>query len=407
MNPIPFSETPAVSALLDAGMPHLEQLHIGMKSPEPGDDPRPLVTFELPPAKYPALRSLVLDNSAALVTPSLVSHLWRLVIKGGVGFTQRLPLAPFLDCMSSFKCLEELVIENCFSPPVEGLYRASRSVLAKSRIIDVSLEDHPATISQILSSVVLPSNGTVRLIGNLRGVSSPQECFAAFKAMFPNDRRCLPILQRLVRVDVYHAPEACYMMAKSEDEDLFDLELITDALHIPSLKSVRGELFELMVRGVREVFIDSPIERLSFLGDIDYVPRTTWISCLSQFPRLHELEVDDVDLRASPEEVVAALHTSTTSATLGTRPICAALDSLEIYGDLPSVNLFGTIHECLAWRKQQNSKATILRNLRLSLYSDIPVSFDLFARYKQDISQLAETRRVEVIVESGRRSRYY
>ncbi|KAI9061498.1 hypothetical protein FKP32DRAFT_941267 [Trametes sanguinea] len=404
---MPFTQVPAISELLRQGMSHLEQLRVELRTLETGHDTRPLPTFELPPAKYPALRSIALENSASLIAPSLASHLWRLDMRSGPGFTHRLPLAPFLDCISSFKCLEELVLSNCFSPPADGHRHTPRSILAKSRIIELSLEDHPATVSQILSSMILPSNGKVRLIGDLRGISSPRKCFAAFTAMFPNDRRHLPILQRLARVDVYHAPEACYIMAKSESEDLFDLEHITDALHNPSFKPLRGELFELMVHGIRDIFPDSPIERLSFAGDVGYVPRATWIACLSQFPRLHELVVDDIDLRASPEEVIAALHTTTTiSATSDPRPICSVLESLELFGDLPSFKFLETIHKCLAWRKEQVSKAPLLRNLRLSLYSDTAVPNMLLTRYTGELYKLADKRRIEVIVQMKARSRY-
>ncbi|CDO77927.1 hypothetical protein BN946_scf184679.g6 [Trametes cinnabarina] len=403
---LPPTVASAAFELLQDGMPRLEQLQIGTEVLEPdraAQETWPMLTFDLPPMKYPALRSLVLDGSAARLTPSLVSHLWRLVMKGGLEYTQRLPLAPFLDCISSFKCLEELELSYCFSPPEAG--RPARPPLPKSRLMSVIIEERPATISQILSAVVLPSNAKIRLGGDMRGVSSAQKCFAAFAAMLPNDRRCLPILQHLQQLDVYHAPEACYITAKTDGKDILDLEIITDTLHKPSLKQARGELFEMMVGGLRGLFPEAAIERLSFVGEIGHVPRSTWIACLSQFPRLRELEVDDVDLRASPGDVIAALRTlSISSSPSDLRPICVGLESIVLYGDLPSVDLLGAIHKCLGWRKEHGGRSP-LENLSISLYADKALPSSLLTSYQRELSKFGKKNLVEVNVNPGIRCR--
>ncbi|KAI8982854.1 hypothetical protein BD414DRAFT_371820, partial [Trametes punicea] len=304
---------------------------------------------ELTAAKFASLRSLVLDRACALLTPPLASHLLRLIMKNEHDVTQRLPLALFLDCISSFKCLEELELRNCFASfPNDNCH--SRTQLLRSRLASVKIEDRPSNISLILSSMFIPVYADVRLVGDLRGVESTQKRFAGFSMMLPIDKRCLPILQRISHLDVYHLPEACYITGKTDSGNLLDLELITEAVDQPSLKPARGELFEMMVRNVRDLFPDSPVESLRLVGDVSYVPLTTWSTSLSRFRRLRELEVDDVDLRASPSDVIAALMTSYPT-TLGDVPVCPALESLTLYGDIESLDVLAAILKCLEWRK--------------------------------------------------------
>ncbi|KAH9900875.1 hypothetical protein C8Q73DRAFT_222251 [Cubamyces lactineus] len=401
-----IKEFDTVQAFLKANMPKLEQLRVSIdNAAEDGQasvSHHVLEPIDLPPTRFPALRTVMLEGVGTSIGSVIASRLWRLVITNKPNKHQGLALLQFINSISSFKCLEELELSNCFAPATADGCRA-REPFAATRLMSVTIQDHPPVVSCILSALIVPARANVRLVGNMRG-APPEQCSSAFASMLPDDKRCLPVLQKVSSLNVYHAPEACYILAKTESGDELDIELITDALNKPSLKPVRGELFNRMVQSIRGIFPDSPIERLSFVGDVDYVPSEAWTSSLSLFPRLRELEVDDVALRASPSEVIWALVQSS-SPRPGALPICHQLESLALYGDIPSLSLLGDLYKCLLWRRERAGGKTRLRKLLVGLYCDNDMSGPVLTQHKAALATLAEKTSVDVIVCSGRRQR--
>ncbi|KAJ8483073.1 hypothetical protein ONZ51_g4940 [Trametes cubensis] len=398
-----LKEFDTVQAFLKATMPRLEQLRVSVDNPaDDGQTHQVPEPIDLPPTRFPALRTVVLEGVGTSIGPAVASRLWRLVITNKPNKHQGLALLPFINCISHFKCLEELKLTNCFALATVDGCRA-REPFAATRLMSVTIEDHPPIISRILSALIIPARARVQLVGNMRG-ATPEQCFTAFSAMLPDDKRCLPVLQNLSSLDVYHPPEGCYFAAKTESGDVLDLEVTTDALDKPSLKPIRGELFKRMVHGVRGIFPDSPLERLVFVGDVGYVPAEIWASSLALFPRLRELEVDDVELRASPSEVISALM-KPSSMQPGAPPICPQLESLALYGDISAISLLGDLYKCLSWRQERGGGKTRLRKLAVELYCDNDMSGPLLEKYEVALARVAEKKSVELIVVPGRRQR--
>ncbi|KAI0371702.1 hypothetical protein BV20DRAFT_964944 [Pilatotrama ljubarskyi] len=402
-DPLPFADVDMVGALLREGMPKLELLRIHVEvSDEHTARPLAMAKFDLPPCRFPALRSLVLYGCGAPLAPPLVSHLRRLVMKNSHGYIQLLPLTPFIDCLRYLDCLEELELANCFALLAEEDCR-SPFPSSTSRLISIRIEDYPTNISQILSALTVPAHANIRLKANLRSASTPQ-CAAAFTTMLPGDKRCLPILQRVSHVDIYHPPESCYIVGKTDSDDFFDLELITDALNDPSLKHVRGEVFEAMVRTTGDIFPGAPIRSAVFVGDVDYVSPVSWIAGLGRFPKLHRLEVDDVTLRASPQKVIAALMAP--SPTFPESVLCHLLEHLTLYGDITGPDILERLYQCLKSRKERGGRAP-LRYLGVELYCDSTEVVGPRDRehYRRLLSSVAERTVLEIYVEPGSRSR--
>ncbi|KAI0362669.1 hypothetical protein OH77DRAFT_74340 [Trametes cingulata] len=401
-NPLPFSEVGTLNDLLRDGMPKLELLRVHVEVPEEqADEQLPMAKLNIHPLRLPALRSLVLYRCGVPLAPPLVSHLRRLVMENTLGHTQLLPLTPFLDCLRYLDCLEELQLSNCFAPLAEEDCR-SPVPSSTSRLMTIVIEEHPSTISQILSALIVPARANVRLKADLRGATTEQ-CAAAFMEMLPGDRQCLPILQHVSHLEVYHPPEACYIVGKTEAKDTIDIELVTDALDRPLLQQVRGELFEMMIGTVGDIFPRAPIKSAAFLGDVDYVSPVSWIAGLGCFPKLQHLQVDDVELRGSPQKVVAALMAP--SPTFPEHPICHLIEHLSLYGDATSADILERIYQCLKSRKERGGPA-VLRRLDIELYCDTEVVTNAEREhYHKLLSSLAERTVLHIFIEPGRRSR--
>ncbi|KAI0332568.1 hypothetical protein GY45DRAFT_456579 [Cubamyces sp. BRFM 1775] len=398
----------AVQALLKATMPRLEQLRVSVdtaaedgQTSMPHNVPEPV---DLPPTRFPALRTLMLEGVRASLGPLVASRLWHLEITNKSSKSQGLALLQFINCIGSFKCLEKLYLSNCFSlATVDGC--RPREPFSATRLMFVFIKDHPPIISRILSALIIPARARVELVGNMRG-APPHLCFAAFSAMLPDDKRCLPVLQNLWSLDVYHAPEACYFTGTTASEEVLDLSVVTDALHNPELRPSRGELFDRMIHGVRGIFPGSPIERLVFVGDIDFVAAEAWVSCLARFPLLRELEVDDVDLRSSPNKVIAALM-QPSGMHPEALPVCPQLESLALYGDISSLSLLDDLRKCLSWRQERlgGRRKTRLRELHAGLYCNHDMSGPLLEKHKVALARFAVKTDIEVIEAHGHRQR--
>ncbi|KAI0780429.1 hypothetical protein BD413DRAFT_607733 [Trametes elegans] len=399
---LPPSVVAIVRKLLEAEMPVLEDLSIEFAQPDKPDQAstNTPMTFSLPPSRFPALRSLVLQGSSACLVPPLVLHLRRLIMGGEYSLLQNLSLSAFLDCLSSFKCMEELELTNCFAP---SKTRDLRRPYSASHLVSVTIEDYPSNIHQLVSALILPAKGTVVLKGNLRG-STVQECWAAFSGMLPVDSRSLPVLRDITHIDVYHPPEQCYMTGKTECGDILDLEVVTDALNEPSLRRTRGELFEMMVRGARDIFPAAPVLSLAFLGHVDCVPAASWVAGLAGFHQLRNLDVDDVELRTELREVFAALKTP--SPISAPQPLCPLLENLSLYGDIQSLDLLDALWQCLKWRRiHWQGSSPPLRAVFAEFFCDKLLPAPLVDHFEEKLSALVEKCVLDVTVMRGIRSR--
>ncbi|KAI0647546.1 hypothetical protein C8Q79DRAFT_1048536 [Trametes meyenii] len=389
--------------LLRDGMRQLEHLRISLEFPSGDTQPssRDMVLFDLPSGRFPSLRDLVLYGCGASLTPPLVSRLRRLVMTNEHGHTPLLPLVPFLDCVSAFDHLEELIVSNCFILAFPQDDWAPVPFETK-RLIFVTIEDYPSNISQIISALVLPPQAKIRLIGNLRGAST-EECCSAFITMLSGGSRSLTLLRHASRLEAHHSRDKCFIRARTDDDYFVFLKVITDALDKSALKRFRGKLFAMMVGTLPDLFPGRRISvtSLKFIGYVEYVPPATWISCLACFPSLLELAVVDVGLRASPQAVVSALLAP--SPTCAKECLCGNLEGLSLHGDLPDFVLLEKIHECFKARKARGVRRDFLQDLKLELYCDRAFPESEVERYKKLLRVHAQRVYVTIYEDSGLR----
>lgn len=405
--PLPDAAIVVLRNLLQGGLPRLEHLGIYIgPSEDRGADKQSLISFELPLKKFAALRSLVLVNSAAHLTPPLAARLRCLIMYNDPGRSGLLPLPPFLDCVGCFDSMEELEVYNCFAPT--SVKEVGGRQLHKSRLAFVKIEDYPLNILHILSAIIIPGHADVVLRANLRD-ASVQECFDAVTAMLP-DKACLPILPRVSDVDVHCTPERCYIsarVAKLDPKSLLHLELLMDVHEKPTRSSGRdvGELFDQMIKTAGDIFASSQVDDLEFIGDTEYVPTSTWIATFDRFSGLRYLDVEDYGQRASPERLISALmELSPRPTAIKVKvPLCSMLDRLTLrYGYMPGTELLDLIHECLKSRKGLGARAVLAR-LELRYYSDKVFSSESEDRYRELFSPFAQKTVLRVYEQCGDR----
>ncbi|KAI0820208.1 hypothetical protein BC628DRAFT_1341761 [Trametes gibbosa] len=401
---LPHSALPELRVLLQCGLPRLEHLGVYVDWPEDrGTEKQPLSSFELPLKKFAALRSLVLVDSAAHLTPPLASRLRCLIMYSDPDRSGLLPLMPFLDCVGCFDCMEEFEVYNCFA--LTSVKEVGGRQPHKSRLAFMKIEDYPLNIFHMLSAIIVPAHANVVLWANVRG-ALVRECFDALTGILP-DRSCLPILPRVSNVDVYCTPERCYITTRVANLDpmsFLHLELLMDAPDQPTqaFKHDLGELFENMVRHIGDIFSPLQVDDLEFVGDIDHVPFSTWIATFNRFYGLRHLKMDDYERRASPEKLISALMTASPQPYANNAPLCTNLERLVLYGDMPQQELLDLIHVCLKSRKEMGARA-ILARLELRLYSDKECPAEVENRYRELFSPFAERTVLRIYKPSGDR----
>lgn len=424
------SDANYVSALLrDASMPKLTTLIVNHKVPTPtSGDPFFLPPmFKLPSDQFPSLTSIKMSYAAIVFPPSLASQLHVLHIDSGIAKVPLgLSLSPFLECLWSFSCIEDLRLIRCFAPPTvnpsapQGLLASARRPLNASQLQNLEIEDHPSNIGRIMTELNVPASALVTLSGTVHG-ASPKQCGWAIQAMLPHDRARLPMLCSIQAIVVSVISYRCEVNAYMREEDtrsqshfLFlsglRLRLLTDICddkdhYLGPSPDARLSLFSTLLSGLKHMFMDTrgvTYLKIDAPGGFETIAEGAWVDTLARFPNLRHLVAHDEDFREYPKPLLNALCGPQGRSVARAQLLCPEIHSFELCaGEIdvmdsdsdnehrPGVAQLNHIVACLESRRNNGGPST-LHLLTVEISSSVDVPKQLFARYRGEFKRLAQ-----------------
>ncbi|EIW65164.1 uncharacterized protein TRAVEDRAFT_42542 [Trametes versicolor FP-101664 SS1] len=369
----------------------------------------PPPVFDLSHLRLPFISSISMSHASMALTPALASQLCFLEMKSGiVGASHQLPLEPFLAALGSFSQLQKLSLIRCFAAPRPGgpppdVVPAARSPLSASRLTDVVIEDYPSSIGRIMSELDVPSSANVVLRGNARG-ATVELCRLSFLAMLPHNLHRMQILRACESIEVTVTHRMCRVygsMAKGGDHTppgvTLELELDTGLCHTqghaayPAAQTARKQLLSSLLRSLEEIFLmTETITYLKIHGPVGAIIADDWITSLFPLHNLRHLVVVDEYLVEFPDRLLDCLRARPVLPP-DAPPLCPALDSLELYGDIKfeeeGTTQLELLVSALQWR-MQNEGITTLRILKVGLFSTVALPVQALEHYRREFYRL-------------------
>ncbi|KAL1952389.1 hypothetical protein VTO73DRAFT_1538 [Trametes versicolor] len=368
----------------------------------------PPPVFDLSHLRLPFLSSISMSHASMALTPALASQLRFLEMKSDTaGASHQLPLEPFLAALGSFSQLQKLSLIRCFAAPRPGgsppsVVPAARPSLSASRLLDVAIEDYPSSIGRIMSELAVPSSANVVLRGNARGATVGL-CWSSFLAMLPSNLQRMHILRACESIEVTVTHSMCRVygsMVKGGDHTppgvTLELELDTDLCHTqghaayPAAQAARRQLLSSLLRSLEQIFLTTTVSYLKIHGPVSAIVANDWITSLFPLHNLRHLVVVDEYLVEFPDRLLDCLR-ATPVLPPDAPPLCPALDSLELYGDIKfeeeGTTQLELLVSALQWR-MQNEGITTLRILKVGLFSTVALPVQALEHYRREFYRL-------------------
>ncbi|EIW61548.1 uncharacterized protein TRAVEDRAFT_44370 [Trametes versicolor FP-101664 SS1] len=347
--------------LLTQQMPCLELLDIRVKQctgPESVCLGGPML--DLSTARLMAVKRLRLDGIAVDMAAPFLCGLRHLTLNQFPGIERRLPLSQFVASISNFRRLETLELRNYSgflvtktTQPVDPVHLPS---LKKLGICDT-----PSVTASLLQALYLPADAILHVIVDIKGFY-PDDLGDLFSSALPADKKTLPILKDIRRVDVNLIGSTFSLIGMTLEGAKITLEIDLDLEFTLGLIA-RDHVYEATVRSLDRIFADSPLCYIGLSGNLACLTAHSWRAAFAPFPDLERLKLEDVGKHSAG--ALSLLEVLGSPAGTPAQMPCPKLDTLCMRGSAYGFELLDESEACLT--RRQTATGTMLRRLWLGL----------------------------------------
>ncbi|KAI0730603.1 hypothetical protein C8Q76DRAFT_715497 [Earliella scabrosa] len=217
-----------------------------------------------------------------------------------------------------------------------------RFTLSKLRLLTLELPSR--LIRYILDRLTIPPDAGITLRPDVR-TGIPAELNQGLRALLPDDRRTLPLLNLLTKAEV-NLHDRCQCIAGS-------LCGSTDGNRgFPRFTGWAYTLEYLGPDDFMEIFRDAPLEELHVVLEKAAAAIMDWRALFALFPKLRILSISGDDFAAYIAEIFVGLNPDVVPD--GTpderRIVCPHLERVRLEGFLASESYFASVVDCLQKR---------------------------------------------------------
>ncbi len=320
--PMEGSDLPALRALLSTDMPVLNELRFWVDEYQgaPRADP---TSIRFRAAHFPRMRFLRLSHITFSWEPNAVSNLRFLHLHKCQSPDPPLPFGTFLDVLATCAELEELRLHMFISTIAHWRSdnSGSKRDISLPRLRKLVVGDVPSLVALLLSSITLPSNITLRLVGYIDSeIWSNTYATNLFSSLLPKDRARLPGFQSVTQVD-FQGYEDIYLRGISPTSSI--------ALKLRSKLDLQASYTENALMEAADIFRHAPVTDVDINCEQDSVDDVeVWEYLFAAFPGMRSLTVQPAQVVRPIWNALGGRSYPWTEAVKGS--LCPELRELEM-----------------------------------------------------------------------------
>ncbi|TFK86594.1 hypothetical protein K466DRAFT_523884 [Polyporus arcularius HHB13444] len=274
---------PVLHSLFSTDMPILNELRLWVEdnADTPQADP---ASIRFSASRFPRLRYLRLSHITFQWEPSAISNLRFLHLHNCHSLDSSLPFEEFLDVLSSGTELEELRLNRFISTIAHNVPTGFERNVSLPQLRKLVVGDVPHLTALFLSSITLPSDITLRVIGLVDAEILVNAQNLLLASLLPTDHGRLPVLQAVTKVTFDRNYDEFHVCGVAPNASI--------TLKLRSELDLEGLYTECALTEVAQIFQHAPVTEL----DIDCGPDTVdergvWVHLFAFFDRVRSLHV--------------------------------------------------------------------------------------------------------------------